>query len=186
MNLVGAVLGETTGERVPDLFDRLVARPLQFGRYHWNLMPSGEGYLGGGMYMRPRDLLKVGQLYLQGGRWNGRQILAPDWPRRSTSAHVEVNEATTGMNAETFANVAIRGADGYAWHRYGIRVGARTVETFEASGNGGQILLVVPEYDLAVVLMGGNYGQGAIWTRWRDEIVGAQILPALVPGSRRQ
>jgi CubicO group peptidase (beta-lactamase class C family) len=179
INLVGGALNAATGEHIPDLFDRLVARPLQFGTYHWNLMPNGEGYLGGGVYMRPRDLLKIGQLYLDGGVWNGRRVISRSWVSQSTAPHVEINEATTGMDAETFANVAIRGADGYAWHRYGVRVGGRTIETYEANGNGGQFLIVAPEYDLVVVITGGNYGQGGIWNRWRDEIVGAGVVAAL-------
>jgi CubicO group peptidase (beta-lactamase class C family) len=179
VNLAGAAMRAATGEDVPQLFDRLIARPLQFGRYYWNLAPNGQGYLGGGAYIRPRDMLKVGQLYLNGGVWNGRRIVARDWVADSTRAHAEINEATTGLDAETFANIATRGADGYAWHRYGVRVGGRVVESYEASGNGGQFVIVVPEYDLVVAMTGGNYGQGGIWTRWRDEIVGAQIIPAL-------
>jgi CubicO group peptidase (beta-lactamase class C family) len=179
MNLVGAALFAATGEHTLDLFHRRVAQPLEFGLYHWNLTPTGEGYLGGGVYMRPRDLAKIGQLYLDDGVWNGRRILDRAWVERSTAAQVEINEATTGMDAERFAAIATRGADGFAWHRYGVQVGARRVESYEASGNGGQLLIVVPAYDLVVVITGGNYGQGAIWTRWRDEIVGGQIIAAL-------
>jgi CubicO group peptidase (beta-lactamase class C family) len=179
MNLVGAALFAATGENTLELFHRRVAQPLEFGLYHWNLTPTGEGYLGGGVYMRPRDLAKIGQLYLDDGVWNGRRILDRAWVERSTAAQVEINEATTGMDAERFAAIATRGADGFAWHRYGVQVGARRVESYEASGNGGQLLIVVPAYDLVVVITGGNYGQGAIWTRWRDEIVGGQIIAAL-------
>ncbi|MEQ1616858.1 MAG: serine hydrolase domain-containing protein [Terricaulis sp.] len=178
-NLVGAALYAATGESVPALFERLIARPLQFGRYHWNLMPNGEGYLGGGAYLRPLDLLKLGQAYLNGGVWNGKRIVDRDWVRVSTSSHVEINEATTGMDADTFANVAIRGADGYGWHRYGVRVGGRMLEAYEANGNGGQFLIVVPEYDLVVVITGGNYGQGGIWNRWREGIVGQGVIAAI-------
>ncbi len=179
MNLVGAALRQASGEDIPPLFDRLVARPLQFGRYYWNLAPNGQGYLGGGAYMRPRDLLKVGQLYLDGGVWNGRRIVSREWVALSTAPHVEINESTTGMDAETFANVALRGADGYAWHRYGVRSGDRLIDAYEANGNGGQFLIVVPEYDLVVVMTGGNYGQGGIWNRWRHEIVGDRIIAAI-------
>ncbi len=46
INLLGAALTAATGEWLPALFDRTVARPLQFGAYYWNLMPNGEGYWG--------------------------------------------------------------------------------------------------------------------------------------------
>lgn len=180
MNLVGAALEAATGEDAPDLFDRLVARPLAFGRYHWNLAPDGKGYLGGGVHMRPRDLLKLGQLHLDRGVWNGRRILERAWVEDSTRAHVTIDEASTGMDDATFANVATHGSDGYAWHRYGVRVGERLVPAYEANGNGGQFLIVVPEYDLVVVITGGNYGQGGIWTKWRNDIVGAGVAAAIL------
>ncbi len=179
INLAGGAIAAAAGESVPDLFDHLIAKPLQFGRYHWNLAPDGAGYLGGGAYILPRDLLKLGQAYLNGGVWNGRRIVSADWVAQSTAAHVDINEETTGMDAETFANNAIRGADGLAWHRYPIHIGERTIEAYEANGNGGQYLVVVPDYDLTVVMTGGNYRQGAIWLRWRDEIIGEQIIGAI-------
>lgn len=186
INLVGAALNEATGKSVQDLFETLVARPLKFGRYHWNLMPNGQGYLGGGAYLRPIDLLKLGQLYLNGGVWHGQRIVSEDWAKTSTAAHVEINEATTGMDAEAFANFMTPGADGLGWHRYGVSAVGQRVESYEASGNGGQYMIVVPSLDLVVVMTGGNYGQGAIWTKWRDEIVGAQIIPALTGASSLQ
>jgi CubicO group peptidase (beta-lactamase class C family) len=179
VNLVGAALREASDESVLELIDRLIARPLGFGRYHWNLAPNGEAYLGGGAHVRPRDMLKLGQLYLNGGTWNGRRIVSRDWVASSTAVQAQIDEASTGMDEQTFANVALRGADGYAWHRYGVHAGGRRIETYEANGNGGQFVIVVPEYDLVVAITGGNYGQGGIWNRWRDEIVGAHIVAAI-------
>lgn len=180
LNLVGGALNAATHESLPELFDRIIARPLQFGPYYWNVMPNGEGYLGGGAYLRPRDLLKVGQMYLDGGVWRGRRIVSRAWVERSTSPRIEISPATTGLTQEEFENFYSPGVDGYAWHRYGVHVGDRTVEEYEANGNGGQFLIVVPEYDLVVVFTGGNYMQGGIWTRWRDQFVGGVIIPALV------
>lgn len=179
LNLVGGALNAATGESLPELFDRVIARPLQFERYYWNVMPNGEGYLGGGAHMRPRDLLKVGQMYLDGGVWRGRRIVSEAWVERSTSPRIEITPETTGLSEEEFSNFYGRGVDGYAWHRYGVRVGDRVVEEYEANGNGGQLLIVVPEYELVVVFTGANYMQGGIWSRWRDEIVGGVIIPAI-------
>ena len=179
LNLVGGALNAATGESLPELFDRVIARPLQFGPYYWNVMPNGEGYLGGGAYMRPRDLLKVGQTYLSGGVWNGRRIVSRDWVERSTSPRIAISPETTGLSEEEFSNFYGRGVDGYAWHRNGVRVGDRVVESYEANGNGGQLLVVVPEYDLVVVFTGANYMQGGIWSRWRDEYIGGVIIPAM-------
>src|ERR1044072_5704543 len=69
INLVGGALTEANRTWLPDLCRTQVADPLQFGKWHWNLMPTGEGYLGGGAFLRPRDLLKIGQMYMNGGLW---------------------------------------------------------------------------------------------------------------------
>lgn len=183
INLVGGAL-TTRGTWLPALFDRTVARPLQFERYHWLLSPSGEGYLGGGAYLRPRDLLKLGQTYLNGGAWNGQRIVDRAWVEQSTTPRIEISPATTGVKEEEFGNRFIKAsdgfvADGYAWHRANILSGSRVYRSYNASGNGGQLLFVVPELQLAVVLTGGNYRQGGIWNRWRDEIVGGEVIAAI-------
>lgn len=180
LNLMGGALTTVTKTWLPELFDRTIARPLQFGPYAWNLAPNEDGYLGGGARLRPRDFLKIGQLYLDGGVWNGKRVVTRDWVATSTRPRVPVNEATTGYTAEQFANAyAPGGADALAWHTFEIKVGDRTYKEYEASGNGGQLLIVVPELDLTVVMTGGNYGQGGIWGRWRDQIVGGAIIPAI-------
>jgi CubicO group peptidase (beta-lactamase class C family) len=178
-NLVGGALTKATGTWLPEIFERTVARPLQFGRYHWPLTAANEGYQGGGSFVRPRDLLKVGQVYLDGGVWKGRRIVPADWIAQSTARRVEITPATTGLSEQDFPNYYNKGADGYMWHLNELRSGERTYKEYEASGNGGQLLIVVPEADLAVVFTAGNYLQGGIWNRWRDTIVGQEIIPAI-------
>jgi hypothetical protein len=51
--------------------------------------------------------------------------------------------------------------------------------SYEANGNGGKLRVVMPELELAVVLTGGKYGQGGIWSRWRQEIVGDATIRAI-------
>jgi CubicO group peptidase (beta-lactamase class C family) len=178
-NLVGTALTTATHEWLPTLFDRTVAQPLQWGPYYWDLTPNNEGYLGGGVYARPRDLLKIGQAYLDGGVWNGRRIVDASWITQSTAVRVAVSPETTGLSGDDFSNVYIPGKDGYAWHLTDLKADGHSYATYGMSGNGGQLLVVVPELDLAVVFTGGNYGQGRIWNGWRDELLPSQIIPAI-------
>ncbi len=162
VNLVGGIVRNATGTWLPELFDRSLARPLSMGTYHINLMPTGEAYMGGGLHIRPRDELKLGQVYLDGGVWNGKRIVSHKWVEASTARHP--------MNA--------RGTDGYDWHTNDIRLGDRVFREYDASGNGGQLLMIVPELDLAVLFTAGNYNNYGVWRRFRDELLPRDILAA--------
>jgi CubicO group peptidase (beta-lactamase class C family) len=177
-NLVGAAVATATKTWLPEWFDETIARPLQFGPWSWNLIPNGEGYAGGGAYIRPRDFLKVGQTFLDGGLWNGRRIVSAAWVTDSTSPHIRVSPETTGRYGDAFADVYGEGYDAYAWHLTDIASGGRTYHAYLANGNGGQLLVVIPELDLACMFTAGNYGQG-IWLYLRDSIVGNEIIPAV-------
>jgi CubicO group peptidase (beta-lactamase class C family) len=170
-NLMGAALTTATTTWLPELFARTVARPLQFGVWHWNLMPNGQGYLGGGSWLRPRDLLKIGQAYLDGGVWKGRRIVDSAWIAISTASRIKITPATTGLSEEDFGNSYGGGEDGYAWHLGG--------DQYFATGNGGQLLIVAPKQEMVVVFTGANYRQGWIWGRWGPEFVGKHFIPAI-------
>ncbi len=163
LNLAAGMLARATKSWLPAYFDRVIAQPLQIDHYSINLTPAGELYGGGGMQLRPRDLLKFGQLYLHGGTWNGQRVVDRSWVTTSTSHQV------TNPN----------GSDGFAWHRFTLKVGARTYQEYEASGNGGQYLILVPELDITVVITAGNYGQYGIWRKFREELVPNYILAAV-------
>jgi CubicO group peptidase (beta-lactamase class C family) len=164
LHLAGAMLRRATGLWLPELFDRYLARVMGIERYAINLAPNGDMYAGGGVQMRPRDLLKFGQLYLDGGTWNGRRLVDADWVKRSTQHQIRTNN---------------NGSDGYAWHRNVLRANGREYQEYEANGNGGQFLIVIPELELAVVFTAGNYVQYLIWRRLRDEIVPQYVMSAI-------
>lgn len=178
ISLMGGALTMATGEWLPALFDRTVAQPLQFGRYYWNLMPTGEGYVGGGAFIRTRDFLKLGQAYLDGGVWNGRRIATEAWAKDAIAPHAHISEKTTGVTGETFMNSYYDTDEGYAWHIINVKSGDKVYPAYHGNGNGGQLLLVVPQFDLVAMFTAGNYRQG-LWNRERDDIVGEMIIPAL-------
>ncbi|HEX2723720.1 MAG TPA: serine hydrolase domain-containing protein, partial [Gemmatimonadaceae bacterium] len=171
MNLVGAAIAVGTKTWLPEFFDRAIAQPLHFGHYYYNLMPTGEAYTGGGVYMRPRDLLKVGQLYLNGGLWNGKRIIPKEW----VSASTRPQTPPPGAPADT-----ISGTDGYAWHLGYMKSGGQRYRFYQSNGNGGQLLIVVPDLDLVVVFTAGNYGNFQVWGRFQSDLMANAIVPALV------
>jgi CubicO group peptidase (beta-lactamase class C family) len=122
-------------------FDRLIAGPMKFGNYAWNLDPAGNAYGGGGALFLPRDFLKFGQLMLNGGTWDGRRILSRDFVIRASTPQYKL------------ANISY----GYAWWHEDFPYKERNVHAVMALGAGGQVVTVVPELALVVAFYSGNY-----------------------------
>ena len=166
INLLGGVVRKATGRRLTDLFQDWIAGPMQMRGYHLNLMPDDDAYLAGGLRMRPRDMLKLGQLYLNGGIWNGRRLIDQHWIDDSVTRH-----ATFGPNHDY----------GYGWHLHAFRVDGHDYRGYSAEGNGGQFVIVVPELDLVVAITAGNYGQFSVWYPLQ-ELVTKYVIPAALQG----
>jgi CubicO group peptidase (beta-lactamase class C family) len=163
INLAGGAIASASHAWLPSLFARYVAMPLQMQRYALNLTPTGDWYLGGGAYVRPRDFLKIGQVFLDGGTWRGTRILPRAWIERSWSTHLEL---------------APGDGYGFAWHIRSYAVDGFAFRAYEAQGNGGQILDVIPQLDLAVMITQGNYNNYGTWGPMRDAIV-TRIIKAI-------
>jgi len=161
-NLLGGVLRRATGERLTDLFDRFIARPMQFGRYALFLSPTGDPYMGGGVHVLPRDFMKLGQLMLDGGTWHGRRILSREYTIRASSPLRKLGNSQYG----------------YLWWVHEFPYKDRTVRAYSANGNGGQAAVVVPELDLVVMFYGGNYTD-APGFNWNRVHIPKHVLPAV-------
>src|SRR5581483_11006953 len=98
-----------------------------------------------------------------GGRWGGKQIVSASWAKKSTSP------LTIIQNDRKY---------GYLWYVFEYPYKGRTIATFCAAGNGGQIAMAVPELDLAIAFNGGNYSDAASAIPARD-YVPQFILPAV-------
>ena len=179
-HMVGAAIEQTVGISVREFFHQHLAKPLNFSEYHWNLTPDNTSYLGGGVYLTPRDALKLGALYSQNGSWYGEQIIPEDWVKNSTEAKIDISPTTTGLSEEDFSNIYFPGKQAYIWRVDEIISGEKQYSSYLASGNGGQMIVVVPELELAVGFMGGNYRMGYVWGRWPQKTIGEYLIPALV------
>lgn len=163
INVAAGVVGRTTSTWIPAFFAQKVAEPLGIHRWAMNLTPTGDGYGGGGLYLRPRDLLKLGVAYLDSGAWQGHRIVSPDWVRQSTARQI-----VTGPESW----------DGYGWHLNILHAPGHDYPDYEATGNGGQLLIVVPDLDLAVVFTAANYNRYPIWRTFRESLTAKEIIPA--------
>jgi CubicO group peptidase (beta-lactamase class C family) len=142
-DLAAGVLRKIAGESLPDLFYRLVARPLQMTNYHLMLSPVGDVYGAGGHHFMPRDFMKLPQLMLNEGKWNGKQIFSREWARQSGAP---------------LRNLTRTQQYGWLWNSMEYQYKGRKVRGFFAGGNGGQIFMGIPELDLVIAVTGGNYG----------------------------
>jgi CubicO group peptidase (beta-lactamase class C family) len=141
-NVLGEIIRRATGERL-DYFSRRVFAPLGITEYTWYLLRPDFVYASGDISLRPRDMAKLGQLYLQGGVWEGEQVLPAEW--------VEASASPTFMVAEPwYGHVGYS----YGWWPKSEEYGEGA---YAASGWGDQVILVMPEHDMVVVFTGGSY-----------------------------
>jgi CubicO group peptidase (beta-lactamase class C family) len=139
--LVSAILRKATGQPLDEFVRVNLFEPLGITRVAWDRY-WGEADAGGGLHLRPRDMAKIGQLVLSGGRWNGRQIVSKAWIEASTAFRFK---ATDGQSY------------GYLWWLGRAKVNGREVDWIGALGRGGQSIRIVPELDLAVAVTAGYY-----------------------------
>lgn len=167
--LLGRVLERATGTSVQafareDLFD-----PLGIDEVDWPLSPLGEAQTGGGLGLRSRDLLKLGQLYADGGRWDGRQVVPEPWVEASFRPRARVDD---------------RNEYGYLWWLAPTEVGGRTVTVAYMSGNGGNKVFVVPDLELVAVITSENFGHPDMH-ELSERLFSEHILAAVEGGPAR-
>lgn len=161
-NLALGMLARATGESPVHTFDRLVAAPMQIENYAWFTDPAGNPYGGGGVRLTARDFLKFGQLMLNGGTWGARRILSADFAAAATSPQYHLRNIFYG----------------YLWWVEDLPYKDRTVRSYSARGAGGNLVTVVPELDLVVATMAGNYSSRSQITQI-NPLVARYILPAV-------
>jgi CubicO group peptidase (beta-lactamase class C family) len=162
-NLALGMVGRAAHEDPMVLFDRLVGEPMKIRRYEWGLDPAGHPYGGGGMNLLLRDFIKLGQLMLNGGTWNGRRIISREFAARAGSPLYHLRNIYYG----------------YLWWVEDNPYKDRMIRTYSARGAGGQTVTVVPELDLIVATFAGSFSSRKGMFAASTEPIPRIILPAV-------
>ena len=166
--LLGRLIAKGTGEALLPYASRVLFEPLGFGPAEWSKGQDGEPRAASGLRLLPRDMLKVGELALAIGAWNGKAVVPADWVKRATSPVVAIDRGRSY---------------GYHWYMGDVPVGAlpQPLHWMGGIGWGGQRLVAVPALDLVVSINCGNYRKSGLEQgRVVNTVLTEVVLPSFV------
>lgn len=152
-HILSAILEETTGMNPRDFAEKNLFKPLGILNATWESNPAGTPIGGWGLKLTPREMAKLGYLFLRNGQWDGQQIVSAQWVENATRCHTGTGDSL---------------GYGYQWWI------ASSLGAYAALGLYGQTILVVPEYDLIVVTTAQMENHDKIF-----QLVEQYILPAV-------
>ena len=163
--MCSAIVQKLTGQRVVDYLRPRLFDPLGIDKFSWETCPRGINTGGWGLSLQTESLAKVGQLLLQKGAWNGRQVIPAAW----------VEEATTKKIQQPFPAKPGRPNEENDWVQgYGYQFWRCTHNAFRGDGAFGQFMIVMPAQDAVVIMTAeSNAYQGQIDLVWQH------LLPAM-------
>ncbi|MGA2324602.1 MAG: serine hydrolase [Sedimentisphaerales bacterium] len=144
---LGQIIHKVSGMPADKFAEKYLFEPLGISDYYWAKIPDDIVETGGGLFLRPRDMAKIGFLFLNGGRWQGKQIISKEWVKESTKNYVDSGQIPAWVQANGY---------GYQWWLGSFKVGNRIVESYGARGRAGQFILVFPEQQIVAVFTGLN------------------------------
>lgn len=163
VSTLGGILERATKVSIEEFAGKNLFAPLGIQKAEWQFSPLSLAQTGGGLGLQSRDLLKLGQLYANGGVWNGSRVVSERWVKTSTQPHVRVDDETEY---------------GYLWWLRGFKSGGKTVAAYLMQGNGGNKVAVFPQVDLVVVITSTNYNTRGMHEQ-TDRLLSEYILASV-------
>jgi len=160
-HILSAILSARTGVSTQAYAERKLFSSLDIKVQGWDTDPNGIHLGGNNLSLIPRDMAKIGQLYLDGGRFDNRQVVPKGWIDKSTQA----------SNLESHE---VYGSYGYSWY---VHPGGE--DAFVAVGYGGQYIYVSPAYDCVIVVTSTLESKGRAWERKLFERLQVGILGSI-------
>jgi CubicO group peptidase (beta-lactamase class C family) len=154
---LSAIVTKVTGQTTLEFLKPRLFEPLGIENPEWGTSPEGNSLGGYGLKLCTEDIAKFGQLYLQKGNWNGKQLVPQKWVEQATSKQVPNDQ-------ESHRNIGIDWQQGY-----GFQFWRCTHNAFRGDGAGGQLCVVIPDKDVVIAITAdSNNFQGemnAIWDK---------------------
>lgn len=146
--VLGEIIRQASGLSADKFAGRYLFEPLGITDYYWSKLPGEIVETGGGLFLRPRDMAKIGYLYLNGGQWQGKQIVSANW----------IKESTTNQAGSMKLPAWLLAADGYGyqWWLGSLKVGADNIRFYSARGRAGQYIIDFPNQQMVTVFTGLN------------------------------
>ena len=140
--LLGQIIQRAAGMRVDRYVEEKLFKPLGIARWQWPTSSSGEVMTGGGLRLRSRDLAALAQMLLDGGRWQGKQVVPESWVNAALAMHRKANESQDY---------------GYLFWRRDYKTRCGRFSGWYMAGNGGNAIIIFKDLDAAVVVTRANY-----------------------------
>ena len=168
-NILGEIVRRASGTSLDQFSRDHLFDPLGVEELEWQYMPDNVVFASGDLRLRPRDMARFGSLLLQMGMWEGGRVVSEEWVEAATTRHVVPD-----------GDHAWGDGYGYGWWHWDLSSGGRFHQTYQASGWGGQWIVVLPESDMVVVSTGGHYFQAEPMPMTR--ILTEYVLPGVLDG----
>lgn len=143
--LLGGLLQNATGMDTREFAEDQLFDPLGITSAQWGYSHRGIPHTGGGLYLKPSDMARIGYLYLRDGKWEDQQIVPEWWTKEATTRHVPHAESISGVSSIGY---------GYMWWLMSLEKEDLTrnkADIFMAYGHWGQFIFIIPKYDMVVV-----------------------------------
>lgn len=144
--VLAAILEKVTGKKFLDYANENLFDPLRSEGGVWTSSHSGLTLASSGLYFKARELTKIGLLFLNNGRWEGNEIITPEWIELSQQEYINTNNAF-------FQNSSY----GYQWWNTHFTVNGLSHKCFFAAGWGDQFMFIIPSLDMIIEFNSGNY-----------------------------
>ena len=173
--ILSGIIRKATNMSVMNFAKKYLFDPMGISDYKWTIDPSGNGMTGGSFYIKPIDMLKIGQMVKDKGIWEGKQIISKKWILQSTVCDIAIPDFSYMKTSRSKIGTPQPAYYGYYWYRETLKTKDIEENLLFASGNGGQYIFISEKLNLIVVFTQGNYG--SFKSKQAFEIMAKYILP---------